>query len=80
MSNFANERKPTMWWLILLLTPLVGVLWVPFFHRVQSAALGHSVLLLVSVLVGRHQRGRHWLCCAHGREDTVTFHYQEASP
>ena len=31
MSNFSNERKPTMWWLILLPTPFVGVLWVPFF-------------------------------------------------
>ena len=40
VSNFPNERKPTMWWLILLLTPLLGVLWVPFFHRVNPQLWG----------------------------------------
>jgi Protein of unknown function (DUF3311) len=40
VSNSPNEGKPTMWWLILLLTPLLGVLWVPFFHRVNPQLWG----------------------------------------
>lgn len=40
MSNFSNGRKPNLWWLILLLTPFVGVLWVPFFNRVNLEVWG----------------------------------------
>ena len=40
MSNFSNDRKPNLWWLILLLTPFVGVLWVPFFNRVNPEVWG----------------------------------------
>ena len=29
-----------MWWLIPLLTPLLDVLWIPFFHRVNSQLWG----------------------------------------
>lgn len=35
MSSIPHDRKPTQWWFILLLAPFIGVLWVPFFNRVD---------------------------------------------
>lgn len=35
MSNTTHDRQPTQWWLVLLLAPFIGVLWVPFFNRVD---------------------------------------------
>ena len=40
MSNRRYERNPNMWWLVLLLTPFVGVLRVPFFNRVDPEVWG----------------------------------------
>lgn len=34
-SVMSHDHKPTQWWLILLLVPFIGVLWVPFFNRVD---------------------------------------------
>lgn len=40
MSNTNNDRKPTQWWFVLLLAPFIGVLWVPFFNRVDPQIWG----------------------------------------
>ena len=40
MPKQQNARKPKQWWLVLLLVPFVGVLWVPFFNRVQPELWG----------------------------------------
>ncbi len=40
MSKQMHSRKPNQWWLALLLAPFVGVLWVPFFNRVQPELWG----------------------------------------
>jgi len=40
MVNTANDRKPNKWWFILLLAPFIGVLWVPFFNRVDPQIWG----------------------------------------
>lgn len=40
MVNSTNDQKPGQWWLILLLTPFIGVLWVPFFNRVAPQIWG----------------------------------------
>ena len=40
MPTFSNNRKPNMWWLILLLAPFAAVLWVPFFNRVNPEVWG----------------------------------------
>lgn len=40
MTNFSNNRKPNTWWMLLLLAPFVGVLWVPFFNRVNPEISG----------------------------------------
>jgi hypothetical protein len=40
MSKQTNGRQPNQWWLVLLLAPFVGVLWVPFFNRVQPELCG----------------------------------------
>lgn len=40
MMNFSNNRKPNAWWMVLLLAPFVGVLWVPFFNRVNPEISG----------------------------------------
>lgn len=40
MPNTARDRKPTQWWLVLLLAPFIGVLWVPFFNRVDPQVGG----------------------------------------
>lgn len=40
MPNFSNNRRPNMWWLILLFAPFVAAPWVPFFNRVNPEAWG----------------------------------------
>lgn len=40
MLTQRHDRKPNQWWLTLLLLPFVGVLWVPFFNRVQPELWG----------------------------------------
>jgi uncharacterized membrane protein YhaH (DUF805 family) len=40
MPNTLHDRKPTQWWLVLLLAPFIGVLWVPFFNRVYPQIWG----------------------------------------
>lgn len=35
-----NSRRSSQWWLLLLLAPFVGVLWVPFFNRVEPELWG----------------------------------------
>lgn len=35
-----DEGKGSSWWLLLLLGPFVGVLWVPFFNRVSPELWG----------------------------------------
>lgn len=33
-------RKPSQWWLVPLLAPFVGVLWAPFFSRIEPKLWG----------------------------------------
>lgn len=40
MLRRPNDRKPSQWWLVLLLAPFIGVLWVPFFNRIQPQLWG----------------------------------------
>jgi membrane protein implicated in regulation of membrane protease activity len=40
MLRRPNDRKPNQWWLVLLLAPFIGVLWVPFFNRIQPQLWG----------------------------------------
>jgi membrane protein implicated in regulation of membrane protease activity len=40
MMNFPINRKPNVLWMVLLLAPFVGVLWVPFFNRVTPEIWG----------------------------------------
>jgi len=40
MSKASDDGKPTQWWFVLLLAPFVGVLWVPFFNRVDPQIWG----------------------------------------
>lgn len=40
MLNTTNDRKLSQWWLILLLAPFIGVLWVPFFNRIDPQIWG----------------------------------------
>lgn len=40
MSKQPNDGKPNQWWLVLLIAPFVGVLWVPFFNRIQPQLWG----------------------------------------
>ncbi len=35
-----NDRAGSQWWLLLLLLPFVGVLWVPFFNRIGPELWG----------------------------------------
>ena len=40
MLNQPRDRKRNQWWLLLLLAPFVGVLWVPFFNRIEPDLWG----------------------------------------
>ncbi|MGH9760417.1 MAG: DUF3311 domain-containing protein [Blastocatellia bacterium] len=40
MESRPNGNAASRWWYILLLAPFVGVLWVPFFNRVEPAIWG----------------------------------------
>jgi FtsH-binding integral membrane protein len=40
MSKQPNDGKLNQWWLVLLIAPFVGVLWVPFFNRIQPQLWG----------------------------------------
>jgi len=40
MLRRPNDRKPSQWWLVLLLAPFIGVLWVPFFNRIGPQLWG----------------------------------------
>lgn len=35
-----RDGKPNQWWLALLLIPFIGVLWIPFFNRIEPTLLG----------------------------------------
>lgn len=40
MLKHPRNRKPNQWWLALLLAPFIGVLWVPFFNRIEPQLWG----------------------------------------
>ncbi len=40
MLNEQNDGRLNQWWLTLLLGPFIGVLWVPFFNRVDPQLWG----------------------------------------
>lgn len=40
MLNQPHNRKRNQWWLALLLAPFIGVLWVPFFNRLEPELWG----------------------------------------
>ncbi len=40
MLKNSNGHAPNQWWLALLLAPFIGVLWVPFFNRVDPQIWG----------------------------------------
>ena len=71
MFRRPHDRKPNQWWLVLLLAPFIGVLWVPLFNRIKP-----QVNLAVSVMLT-------WLLNlaypAHGRDDTLDAENQEAA-
>jgi hypothetical protein len=40
MSKFSSEPSPNVWWIVLLLIPFGGALWLSFFDRVDPGAWG----------------------------------------
>ncbi len=40
MPSTTNDRKRTQWWLVLLLAPFVGVLWISLFNHVDPQIWG----------------------------------------
>ena len=40
MFKRPDDYRQNQWWLPLLLTPFVGVLWVPFFNRIEPDLWG----------------------------------------
>jgi hypothetical protein len=40
MSKLSPDHKQNQWWLALLVTPFIGVLWVPFFNRIEPVLWG----------------------------------------
>ncbi len=40
MLRQPNGYKPGQWWLVLLIAPFIGVLWVPFFNQVEPELWG----------------------------------------
>lgn len=61
MWNSLHKGRPSSWWLLLLLTPFAGVLWVPFFNRLGPELWGIPFFLLVLVPLGHCQRADHRL-------------------
>jgi hypothetical protein len=40
MLKHLRDGKRNQWWLALLLAPFIGVLWVPFFNRIEPKLWG----------------------------------------
>jgi membrane protein implicated in regulation of membrane protease activity len=40
MLKQPRDRKQNQWWLVLLLAPFVGVLWVPLFNAIEPKLWG----------------------------------------
>ncbi len=40
MLKQPRDSKQNQWWLALLLAPFIGVLWVPFFNRLERQLWG----------------------------------------
>jgi FtsH-binding integral membrane protein len=40
MLKQPHDGKQNQWWLVLLLAPFVGVLWVPFFNAIEPKLWG----------------------------------------
>jgi FtsH-binding integral membrane protein len=40
MLKQTSGGKQSQWWLVLLLAPFIGVLWVPFFNRIEPDLWG----------------------------------------
>ncbi len=40
MSKQPNDSQPNQWWLILLIAPFIGVLWIPIFNRIEPQLWG----------------------------------------
>ena len=40
MLKQPHGKSPNQWWLALLIAPFIGVLWVPFFNKIQPVLWG----------------------------------------
>jgi hypothetical protein len=50
MSNFPNDRGPSVWWMTLLIVPFAGALGVPLFDRPDPEGWSPSFFVCYQLL------------------------------
>ncbi len=50
MLKFTNDRKSRMWWMVLLLLPFAGILWLPLFNHSGPGVWGITIFVWYQLL------------------------------